>query len=80
MEGMHLDCAYRSWQSTMKSLGRKKKNWSALCHGWYAFNFFHMPFMGECYEEFGKEKEKLGSTLPWTPYIYIAHAIHVREP
>ena len=94
MDGMHLDCAYRSWQSAMKSLGRKRKNWSALCHGWHAFNFstcrswesamkslgrkkknwaalshgwhafiLHMPFMVEFDEEFGKEKEKLGSTL-----------------
>ena len=52
-----------SWQSAMKSLGRKKKNWAALCHEQYAFRL-RMPFMEECHGEFGKEKEKLGSTLP----------------
>ena len=109
MDGMHLDCAYHSWQSAMNSLGRKKKNWSALCHGRHAFNLslcclwqsamnslgrkkrnwaalchgrhafgLCMPFMAECYEEFGKEK--LGSTLPWTVCIKIPHAIHDRVP
>ena len=63
MNGMHLDCASHSWKSAMKSLGRKKKNWAALCHEQYAFRL-RMPFMEECHEEFGKEKEKLGSTLP----------------
>ena len=52
----------------MKSLGRKKKNWAALSDGWHAF-ILHMPFMVECHKEFGKEKEKLGSTLPWMACI-----------
>ena len=68
MDGMHLDCTCHSWQSAMKSLGRKKKNWAAFCHGRHAFRL-RMPFMAECHEEFGKEKEKLGSTLPWTACI-----------
>ena len=73
MDSMHLDSACRSWQSAMKSLGRKKKNWAALCHGWHAFRF-HMLFIAECHEEFGKEKEKLGSTLHgW-------HAFRLRMP
>ena len=68
MDGMHLDSACHSWQSAMKSFGRKKKNWAALCHGQHAFRFC-MLFMAECHEELGKEKEKLGSTLPWTACI-----------
>ena len=63
MNGMHLVYACRSWQSAMKNLGRKKKNWAALSHGRPAIRLC-MPFMAECHEEFGKEKEKLGSTLP----------------
>ena len=92
MDDMYLDCTCCSWQSAMKSLGRKKKNWASVCHGWHPFNLstccswqsamkslgknnaaalchgrcalrFHMPFMTECHEEFGKEKEKLGSTV-----------------
>ena len=38
MDSMHLDCACHSWHSAMKSLGRIKKNWAALCHGQHAFN------------------------------------------
>ena len=66
MDSIHLDCECRSWQCDMKSLGRKKKNWAALCHGWYAFRL-RMPLMAECHEEF--VKVKLVSTLPWTVCI-----------
>ena len=68
MDGIHLDCECRSWQCDMQSLGREKKNWAALCHGWHAFRL-PMPLLAEYHEEFGKEKEKLGSTLPWTACI-----------
>ena len=54
---MHLDCACHSWQSAMKNLGRKKKNWAALCHGQHAFRL-HMPFMAECHEEFRRKRMK----------------------
>ena len=63
-----LSACVHSWaecheEFATKSLGRKKKNWAALCHGRHAFRL-RMPFMAECHEEFRKEKEKLGSTLP----------------
>ena len=64
MDGMHLDCAWHSWQSAMKSL--LTKNWSALCYGQHAFRL-RMPFMAECHEEF--VNEKLVSTLLWTACI-----------
>ena len=66
MDSMYLDCACHSWQSAMKSL--LTKNWSALCYGRHAFRLC-MPFMSDCHEEFGEEKEILGSTLPWTACI-----------
>ena len=80
MNGMHLDCASHSWKSAMKSLGRKKKNWAALCHEWHAFRLC-MPFMAECHEEFGKEKKKIGqhSAMNGTHFICL-HAVHGRVP
>ena len=63
----------------MKSLGRKKKNWAALCHGRHAF-ILHMPFIVECHEEFGKEEKIRQHSAMDGMHLICPDAVHGRVP
>ena len=81
MDSTHLICLHAvHGRVPWGLLGRKKKNWAALCHGRHAFRLC-MPFMAECHEEFWEGKRKIGqhSAMDSTHLICL-HAVHGRVP
>ena len=80
MDGMDLDCTWCSLLSAMKSLGRKKKNWAALCYGQYAFNLSACHSWQSAMKSLGR-KRKIGQHSAMDGmYLICLHAVHGRVP